>query len=297
MPYGKQIMANGTKMAERNVQEIKALAHKLRSSLGVEDERLIDVRKVLSKLTDIFPDIGVEVVPDSKASRLAWVDSQKLFVKRSVVDSPVLDSYVRFVLAHQLGHLVLHHGGRSSRKSRNSPRLGPEKEEREAAIFASEFLMPATVLPFHTAAHTAAEIQKNFRLGAAPLKRFVELKSVDKLPIAPAARARPNIVNELADHGYSEEELSELVVPKRTLARRRSDDELLTIEETDKALRLSRIAMLAEQIFADRAKAHRWLRKPKRQLQGEAPLAYLASENGARIVEEMLRRIEHGIFA
>jgi putative toxin-antitoxin system antitoxin component (TIGR02293 family) len=293
MPYCKKIMANGTKMAGRNVQEIKALAHKLRSSLGVEDERVIDVRKVLKKLTDIFADIQVEVVPDSRASHFAWVDSQKLFVKKSVVDSPVLDSYVRFVLAHQLGHLVLHHSGRSSRKSRGSSRLGPEKEEREAAIFASEFLMPATLVPFHT----VEEIQKNLRLGAAPLKRFVELKSVENLPIAPAARARPNIVNELADHGYSEEELSELVVPKRTLARRRSDDELLTIEETDKALRLRRIAMLAEQVFADRAKAHRWLRKPKRQLQGEAPLAYLASENGARIVEEMLRRIEHGIFA
>jgi putative toxin-antitoxin system antitoxin component (TIGR02293 family) len=286
-------MADGIKMAERNVQEIKALAHKLRSSFGMEDEQVIDIRKVLSKLTEIFPGIRVEVVPDSKASQLAWVDSQKFFVKKSVLDTPALDSYVRFVLAHELGHLVLHHRSRLSRKSRSSPRLGPEKEEREAAIFASEFLMPATLIP----SHTNEEIQKNFRVSAAALKRYVELKSVENLPIAPAARARPNIVNELADHGYSEEELSELVVPKRTLARRRSDDELLTIEETDKALRLKRIAMLAEQVFTDRTKAHRWLRKPKRQLQGEAPLAYLASENGARIVEEMLRRIEHGVFA
>jgi putative toxin-antitoxin system antitoxin component (TIGR02293 family) len=127
--------------------------------------------------------------------------------------------------------------------------------------------------------------------------RIVELKSADDLPTAPAARATPSVVDELAGQGYSEAELFELVVPKRTLARRRSDKELLTIEETDKALRLKRIAVLAEQAFGDRAKAHRWLRKPKRQLQSETPLAYLASENGARIVEEMLRRIEHGIFA
>jgi putative toxin-antitoxin system antitoxin component (TIGR02293 family) len=50
-------------------------------------------------------------------------------------------------------------------------------------------------------------------------------------------------------------------------------------------------------VFGDPAKAQRWMRKPKRSLVGETPLAYLASENGARVVEEMLRRIEHGIFA
>lgn len=86
-------------------------------------------------------------------------------------------------------------------------------------------------------------------------------------------------------------------MPKRTLARRRADNELLTVEETDKALQLGRIATLAEKVFADPVKAHRWLRKPKRSLSGDTPLAYLASENGARIVEEMLGRIEHGIYA
>ena len=123
------------------------------------------------------------------------------------------------------------------------------------------------------------------------------LKSTDELPLAPAARAQPDIVNELARHGYTEKELSDLVVPKRTLARRRSDNELLTVEETDKALRLGRIATLAEKVFGDPAKAHRWLRKAKRSLGGETPVAFLASEHGARIVEEMLGRIEHGIYA
>jgi putative toxin-antitoxin system antitoxin component (TIGR02293 family) len=127
---------------------------------------------------------------------------------------------------------------------------------------------------------------------------IVELKSSDELPpLAPAARAHTDIVNELAAHGYSEREISNLVVPKRTLARRRAAGELLTVEETDKALRLKRIARLAERIFGDVAKARRWLRKPKRSLLGDAPVDYLASENGARVVEEMLGRIEHGIYA
>lgn len=129
------------------------------------------------------------------------------------------------------------------------------------------------------------------------VKRTAELKSAEEIPLAPAARAHLNILDELLRHGYSDDELSELVVPKRTLARRRSANELLTIEETDKALRLKRVASLAERIFGDAVKAQRWLRKPKRSLSGDAPLDYLASENGARVVEDMLGRIEHGIYA
>ncbi|MEA2872248.1 MAG: hypothetical protein QOH67_2224 [Hyphomicrobiales bacterium] len=114
---------------------------------------------------------------------------------------------------------------------------------------------------------------------------------------AASARVKPAALTELARHGYSEEEIFALVVPKRTLARRRAADEPLTVEETDKALRLARIAVQAERVFGAPEKAHRWLREPKRALQGETPLAYLASEAGARVVEEMLYRIEYGMFA
>ena len=85
-------------------------------------------------------------------------------------------------------------------------------------------------------------------------------------------------------------------VPKRTLARRQAAKEPLSVEETDKAVRLGRIDKMAEKIFGDASKAHRWLRKPKRALGGDTPLAYLATEAGARAVEEMLNQIDHGIF-
>jgi putative toxin-antitoxin system antitoxin component (TIGR02293 family) len=116
-------------------------------------------------------------------------------------------------------------------------------------------------------------------------------------PLVPAARAQPEILAELLQYGFSEDELYMLVIPKRTLARRRASLEPLTVEETDKALRLRRIAKHATRVFGDSAKAHRWLRKPKRILNGETPAAFLASEEGARIVEEMLRRIDYGMAA
>lgn len=120
---------------------------------------------------------------------------------------------------------------------------------------------------------------------------------IDIAARAQASRADIGVLARLAELKYSEEEIGALVVPKRTLARRRAANEQLTVEETDKALRLVRVAVHANRVFGDPEKAHRWLRKPKGALDGETPLAYLASEAGARIVEDMLLRIEHGIFA
>ena len=119
----------------------------------------------------------------------------------------------------------------------------------------------------------------------------------ESLGAARVVQAKPAALSDLTEHGYSDEEISALVVPKRTLARRRAGKQLLTVEETDKALRLKRVAVQAERVFGDPAKAYRWLRKPKDRLDGDTPLAWLASESGARVVEEMLHQIEHGIFA
>jgi putative toxin-antitoxin system antitoxin component (TIGR02293 family) len=115
--------------------------------------------------------------------------------------------------------------------------------------------------------------------------------------LVPGARAQPDALSDLANHGYSEAEIFNLVIPKRTLARRRAAHDPLTVEETDKAMRLKRIAVQAERVFGEPAKAYRWLRKPKRSLNGATPVAYLASEAGARTVEGMLIRIEHGMAA
>jgi putative toxin-antitoxin system antitoxin component (TIGR02293 family) len=114
---------------------------------------------------------------------------------------------------------------------------------------------------------------------------------------APTVRAMPQALAALAKHGYSQDEIHMLVIPKRTLARRTANREPLTVEETDKAMRLARLASLAERVFGDREKANRWMRKPKHQLGGETPVAFLSSESGARVVEDMLYRIEHGILA
>jgi len=119
----------------------------------------------------------------------------------------------------------------------------------------------------------------------------------DDVSLVPQMRVPPEALAGLARHGYSDSEISALVIPKRTLARRRARREQLTVEETDRALRLARIAKLAERVFGNSEKAHRWLRKPKQVLKGATPVQFLASEASARVVEGMLHRIQHGMFA
>jgi putative toxin-antitoxin system antitoxin component (TIGR02293 family) len=104
-------------------------------------------------------------------------------------------------------------------------------------------------------------------------------------------------LDELRGLGFSNDELHRLVAPRRTLARRRERDEPLSPAESDRALRLERIAEQADRVFGNREKAQRWLRKESRALEGRRPIDLLQSETGAHIIEEELVRIDYGMFA
>lgn len=95
---------------------------------------------------------------------------------------------------------------------------------------------------------------------------------------------------------FSEDELDAVVIARRTLARRARSGEPLTTEETDRALRLARIAVDADRVFGSEDKASRWLRKPNRAAGDQAPIGLLETETGTKIVEDLLLRIEHGII-
>src|SRR5438105_15519378 len=97
--------------------------------------------------------------------------------------------------------------------------------------------------------------------------------------------------------GLTDDEIYSLIVPRRTLTHRRARRESLSREESDRAVRLARIAALAEQVFANTGRAWHWLRATKRQFKGRSPLQLTATEAGARLVEELLYRIDEGLAA
>lgn len=88
-------------------------------------------------------------------------------------------------------------------------------------------------------------------------------------------------------------ELSEFI-PDRTLARRKIE-ERLSPDESEKLARLLRINEIAAEVFG-KSNGHRWLRTPNRAMNGHLPLELVRTEFGARIVETILGRIEHGLY-
>lgn len=102
-------------------------------------------------------------------------------------------------------------------------------------------------------------------------------------------------IDALKERGFSNDELYSIVAPRRTLARRKEQGETLTVAESDRVLRIQHVSDMAERIFGDHEKAHRWLREWSRVL-NEVPLVMLQSETGARLVEEELHRIDYGIY-
>ena len=106
-----------------------------------------------------------------------------------------------------------------------------------------------------------------------------------------------NVLSALKKHGISDDEIYRLVIPRRTLAHRKSRREPLTQDESDRVVRLARIRALAGQVFGDPNKAAAWLHQSKHRFDGRTPMDMLTTEAGARLVEEMLYQIDYGLFA
>ncbi|MGO4562090.1 type II RES/Xre toxin-antitoxin system antitoxin [Rhizobiales bacterium 3FA27D7] len=97
--------------------------------------------------------------------------------------------------------------------------------------------------------------------------------------------------------GLSEQEIERFVIPQRTRRHRAEKNEPLTVDESDRAVRLARIQSLAEETFGDPAKANRWLRKELAELGGETPLTVAQTEAGTRVIETILGKIAWGAAA
>lgn len=82
----------------------------------------------------------------------------------------------------------------------------------------------------------------------------------------------------------------------RTLSRRTQGAGALSHVQSDRVYRFARVAAHAEDVFGSADKARDWLLAPNRAL-GHTPVDLLDTDAGTEAVEEVLYRIEHGIFS
>lgn len=92
--------------------------------------------------------------------------------------------------------------------------------------------------------------------------------------------------------------LAELVqISERTLNRRLKEGKLKA-DESERLLRFSRIYTMAVNLFeGNSSSAQNWLSSSNRALGGESPLEASKTEVGSREVENLITRLEHGVFS
>lgn len=94
----------------------------------------------------------------------------------------------------------------------------------------------------------------------------------------------------------SQAELAAMLhIRSRTLSRRKDSGRLAGME-SDRLFRLARIFAHALDVFESEDRARDWLESENRALGGQRPIELLDTDAGSQEVDDVLGRIEHGIF-
>lgn len=98
--------------------------------------------------------------------------------------------------------------------------------------------------------------------------------------------------------GLPMESVAELAnIAPRTLSRRKEAGRLMP-DESDRLVRVSRLFSKAIDLFeGDEDAARHWFTTGAVALGGQSPLAFARTETGSREVENLIGRLEHGVFS
>lgn len=97
--------------------------------------------------------------------------------------------------------------------------------------------------------------------------------------------------------GLTEERLAGLLGMSRVTLHRRKAGGSLDRAVSDRLVRYARLLTRAETVFGSIASARAWLAAPALAFHDESPLDFADTEVGAREVEALLGRLEHGVFS
>jgi putative toxin-antitoxin system antitoxin component (TIGR02293 family) len=98
--------------------------------------------------------------------------------------------------------------------------------------------------------------------------------------------------------GLSNDQLSALLgISLRSLSRLDPKRSILDPVVGDRLYRSARLYTLAVNAFEDPQAASRWMKAPQRALGNAVPLDLAKTDIGAREVETLLGRLEHGVYS
>lgn len=97
--------------------------------------------------------------------------------------------------------------------------------------------------------------------------------------------------------GVTDKEMARLLNQSVATLHRQVRASHLDAPTSERLLLLTRLATYGEAVFQDKGKFTRWLRRPLRLLDDRSPLDLLDSSIGVQLVEDILGRIEYGVFS
>ena len=115
--------------------------------------------------------------------------------------------------------------------------------------------------------------------------------------LSPSDYSMPaSTVTEMEKIGLDKKKKEKVLGPRGNIIKLSEAGAKLSPDMTDRAVRVLRIANLAEKVFRNSSKAMTWLHLPNEVL-GARPMDLLVRETGATLVEEALLRINHSVVA
>jgi putative toxin-antitoxin system antitoxin component (TIGR02293 family) len=97
--------------------------------------------------------------------------------------------------------------------------------------------------------------------------------------------------------GLTLEKIGNALGMSRATLHRRKVQRRLDAAESEKLVRYQRLLTKAAEVFGGADNARAWLTHPQRGLGDAVPLEFAKSEIGAREVENLLGRIEYGVYS
>ena len=97
--------------------------------------------------------------------------------------------------------------------------------------------------------------------------------------------------------GLTQVEICKILhISLRTLQRYELDF-TLDSDASSKVIQLAMLQRRGIEVFGDTGGFNQWLKAPMSSLEGKAPLDYLDTPFGFQLINQILGRIEHGVFA
>lgn len=163
----------------RTKDEIRAIAAHLRQELGAAKQSAIDLVSLIEfELPKLIPGFTLSVVKDdqfgSNILALTRDDPPEIVVRESVYNQAAKrEPKARWIMAHELGHLILQHaklGVRYRRQSLSEVELA----EHQANVFAQYLLLPSDLVE---QCSCPSEVAANFLVSySAAEARFGEVR-------------------------------------------------------------------------------------------------------------------------